>query len=566
MAPSRLHESACQPQSALLKRESARFGSLRWSPGLPQRVGFLALLFAAELLAVTTWLDTANLSRAGLIGLIGDYGASVLRFLVTFAAILTTLGYIRAKSALRRISDLELREHPVGWTFLAGHLGVMAGFAALSARLFWSNPHGFRADCMAAIWLAAGILGIALPVFAVFPPKLCFRLVSSTGYVWVPSAIAGILACLAGGFANILWKPAVAVTFRLVKGLLSLCTSHVIAYPATATIGTSTFSVTIAPQCSGFEGAGLMLVFGMVWLWLFRRDFRFPQALLLLPAGVTILWILNAVRIAVLILIGNAGAPGVALGGFHSQAGWMAFNVVALSLSLAAPHVPWVTGRAPRPQSTEASGENPAAAYLVPFLMILAAGMISRATAAGFEWLYPLRFLAASSALWFFRRKYADLHWGFGWLAPAIGVVVFAIWMASDRAAGAHPDNGIASGLAGLLPFGRTIWLAVRTLAAVITVPIAEELAFRGFLIRRLIRSDFESLSSRRFTTFAVLVSSVAFGLLHGGQWLAATGAGLLYAAVFLRRGRIGDAVIAHATTNALIAAVVLTRGQWYLW
>jgi len=35
---------------------------------------------------------------------------------------------------------------------------------------------------------------------------------------------------------------------------------------------------------------------------------------------------------------------------------------------------------------------------------------------------------------------------------------------------------------------------------------------------------------------------------------------------VMLRRGRIGDAVVAHATTNALIAATVLIAGKWGLW
>lgn len=33
-----------------------------------------------------------------------------------------------------------------------------------------------------------------------------------------------------------------------------------------------------------------------------------------------------------------------------------------------------------------------------------------------------------------------------------------------------------------------------------------------------------------------------------------------------LRRGRIGDAVLAHATTNALLAAYVLVFHQWQLW
>ena len=103
-------------------------------------------------------------------------------------------------------------------------------------------------------------------------------------------------------------------------------------------------------------------------------------------------------------------------------------------------------------------------------------------------------------------------------------------------------------------------------LAAVVTVPIAEELAFRGFLIRRLMAADFVALDIRSFSYLAVLISSVAFGLLHGDRWIAGTVAGLLYAVVFLRRGSIGDAVVAHATTNALIAAMVLIGGKWYLW
>jgi membrane protease YdiL (CAAX protease family) len=53
--------------------------------------------------------------------------------------------------------------------------------------------------------------------------------------------------------------------------------------------------------------------------------------------------------------------------------------------------------------------------------------------------------------------------------------------------------------------------------------------------------------------------------LLHG-RWLAGTVAGLLFAAALYRRGRLMDAVVAHATANALITAYVLTTGQWSIW
>ncbi len=114
--------------------------------------------------------------------------------------------------------------------------------------------------------------------------------------------------------------------------------------------------------------------------------------------------------------------------------------------------------------------------------------------------------------------------------------------------------------------FARTVWVVFRALAAVLTVPVVEELAFRGFLIRRLMANDFESLDPRSFTWFAVLASSLIFGLLHGDRWVAGSLAGLIYAGVMLRRGSIGDAVVAHATTNALIAFSVLAGGKWNLW
>ena len=108
-------------------------------------------------------------------------------------------------------------------------------------------------------------------------------------------------------------------------------------------------------------------------------------------------------------------------------------------------------------------------------------------------------------------------------------------------------------------------WLAFRIAGSVIVVPLAEELAFRGFLVRRLISSDFIAVSPGRFTWPSFLISSVLFGALHG-RWLAGTLAGLLYGLALYRRRELSDSVVAHATTNALIAAHVVTTGDWLLW
>jgi membrane protease YdiL (CAAX protease family) len=64
-------------------------------------------------------------------------------------------------------------------------------------------------------------------------------------------------------------------------------------------------------------------------------------------------------------------------------------------------------------------------------------------------------------------------------------------------------------------------------------------LAFRGFLIRRLISADFESLRLQEFTYVSVAFSPVAFGVMHGDRSLPGTIMGMLYAAALIRRGRM---------------------------
>ncbi len=504
------------------------------------------------------------------------WGAWILRGLVAFAGFYVTFGYLKGKITWQRIGAKPL-ETPVSWRFLAGHSGAMLLFAAFSARLFGGNYSTGATDALAAGWLACGTLAIAFAALAFLPAKLCIEVMRSTGNLWIFALAAAAGACLLGYWGRLLWEPTMRTTFDLVRWLLRPFLSSVVSNPATMAIGSAGFTVEIAPECSGYEGVCLMLVFGTGWLWMFRRECRFPRALLLLPAGVAAVWLLNAVRIAALILIGSSGAPVIAAGGFHSQAGWIAFTMAALGFIFAAQRLPWVMVRAPEASSVQ----NPTAAYLMPFLASLAAAMIARAFSEGCERLYPLRFFAAAAVLWFFRKKYTagrseprplgsdltQLDWRFGWVAAVAGVAGFAVWLAMERPAPyAHLDNGIDSGLKALPQSARIIWLVIRTLAAVVTVPIAEELAFRGFMLRRLMSPDFESVGFREFGWFALLISSVAFGLMHGDRWVAGTVAGVLYALALRWRGRIGDAVVAHATTNALLAVWVLARGDWYLW
>ena len=562
MTTSSASEPACESARAVppLHSKPAAIVSL----GLSPRFALFSLLFAAEGIPISHLVHKA-------------WGAgTLLQIAVVFLPLLLAISYVKSKATFQQVSA-ELKIVPLRWSLLAAHAAALLAFLGLSFAQTGNNSvlSGFTGT---ALWYTTGLLTLGFAGCAFLPPRAALRLVGHTRWAWLYALAAAVIAqrlivysTLWNGVVwnpaiDLSWKPATDLTFGMVNLLLRMILPNVIAERATMTIGTPGFNVEITPWCAGFEGTVLMLVFGAAWLGFFRREYRFPQALLLVPAGMAVMWVSNAVRITVLVLIGVWGAPSVAIGGFHSQAGWIAFTCVALSFAVFSRRLAWINNDARTSVRVEAPTRNPAAPYLMPFVVLMAAGMVSTAASSGFEWLYPLRVLAAGITLWYFRSRYSELSWRFGWLSIAAGLAVFGIWLGLDQFSGAHLDSPIGPGLASLSSSGRLTWLAFRIIGAVLTVPMVEELAFRGFLIRRVISPDFDSLSPRRYTYFAVLVSSVAFGLLHGDRWIAGSVAGLIYAAVFLRRGRIGDAVVAHALTNALLAAWVLWSGRWYLW
>jgi CAAX prenyl protease-like protein len=111
-------------------------------------------------------------------------------------------------------------------------------------------------------------------------------------------------------------------------------------------------------------------------------------------------------------------------------------------------------------------------------------------------------------------------------------------------------------------PWGHPAWLSLRFLGASAVVPLAEELAFRGYLQRRLISSSWSGVPLGRFTMLSFLGTALAFGALHP-NWIAGTLAGGSFALATYASGRIADAVVAHATTNLLLCGWALMSGSW---
>jgi exosortase E/protease (VPEID-CTERM system) len=517
-------------------------------------IGFLAI----ETLLISGLIQDPSLDElAGAARLVHQVQHWAFRFLIAYAASFAILLYLRGAENLAAVSA-TIEDAPTnGWWLVVQGL-LLIPFALLSTMLYRGGAPFWL---LATAWHALG-LAAALALFAALAPLgSWFKAVRQTGVLPLFSLIPAAGAMLVFKASQWLWGPAAALTFRLVNLMARPFASSLIVDPATLTLITPQFSVQVTEICSGLEGVGLMLVFCTAWLWYFRREYRFPRALIVLPLAVLVIFLLNAARIATILLIGAAGHQGVAAVGFHSQAGWIAFNAAAFGVAFAAKHSPWLNRAAPR---AEPIAHDATAAYLLPLLAILAAGMIAHAVSTGFELLYPLRLLWAVIILFAFRSSYRSLDWRFTWRGVAVGAAVFAVWTGFARFLTA--PSPIPPDLADLSARARTIWIACRVAAAIVTVPIAEELAYRGFLLRRIVTADFAALSFKDVPWWAIAVSAAVFGVTHGSFWLPGAVAGAAYAVVAVLTGKIGESVAAHATTNSLIAMQVLLFGHWQLW
>jgi exosortase E/protease (VPEID-CTERM system) len=529
--------------------------------GLAARVAILGAAFFLEKILLNEFVDFDRAQAAqGLGAALRNAQHWGFRFLVALTAAVALFAYVRGGERLKA-ADAAIGSSTVRVRWIFVHFLLVACLIPLSYFLYRDDAGlPFAADVM--LWIAIGGAAAASALVAMAPWRLWRRAASALGNIWWYAVIAALLSASAMHLSQRLWGPTATLTFNLVRQVLLPVLPMLSADPATRILKTDRFAVEVSEICSGLEGVGLMLAFSGAWLFYFRREYTFPRALVLIPAGVAAIFGLNVLRIAALILIGDAGFPDVAVYGFHSQAGWIAFIAVACGLVLLSRHSAWLNRTVIF--ATSEITENPTAAYLMPLLAILAAGALSRATSGGFEFFYSLRLIVALAVLTRYRHKLATIDWGWSWRGPAVGLVIFGIWVV-----GAHfvvPVASIPGQLAAMSPAWRGIWVAGRVVTAVVIVPVAEELAYRGFLMRRLSSADFESVPFRSVGWLPLTVTAVIFGLAHGALWIPGIAAGFAYGLIVVRRGRLGESVAAHVTTNALIAAGVLAAGQWQLW
>jgi exosortase E/protease (VPEID-CTERM system) len=530
---------------------------------LTRAIGLGGLL-VGELVVLAWHFESAPLKQSSyrFVAFLGEEG--VLPLGVAIAAATALLASAGNRSALRAAAEQiggRRAWAPLALTQVAAFLLFYHATALVLARTGSGAP---VTPAIVASWLSAGGLMLGLWVLTLLPWRAVRTLVRPLGLLVLAGTGIGFVAWAVSFETRELWWPLGYATARLVRGFFNLLGVEQVTGLGELTLGTPQFAVEVSPACSGYQGIGLILVFTSTYLWVCRRTLRFPRAFLLLAVGTALMFFANAVRIAALVAIGSWLSPEVAVGGFHSAAGALLFSAIALGMVYAAERSSFLSVTDSRKREVMVS---PTAAHLVPLLAVVGTAMVTGAlTADGFDALYPLRVVAAGAALWLYRQHYRELRWTWSWFAVGTGLAMFGAWVLLGRgASGGEAADGFERALVALPPSWAAVWLGWRILGAVVTVPLAEELAFRGYLLRRLVAHDFQAVSARRFSWVGLLVSSLAFGALHG-RLLAGTLAGMCYALAYRRRGELADAVVAHAATNAALAVWVMTVGSWSDW
>lgn len=409
-------------------------------------------------------------------------------------------------------------------------LAVGAMFTTLGGMFLLLPPRGMWR------WLRQGGLGLAaVMLVALFIPDLADALVP----LWW--SMTGLLVA----------------TFYGVAVLLSVLGHHVVLDPSVSTIGTEGFFVEMAGTCSGIEGFALTTGFFAIYAILMRDTLRQRRFwLIVFPLALLVSWLFNLIRIAALILIGAYVSPDLAVNGFHSFAGWLFFTVLALGVLWVVQALPSLH-RDAEEQAYETTDlppltEDQSAAQIAPFIMFMLSGLLAHTFWQNPELGYPLQVGLMGMVLWVFRAPILALEWRLDPVALLAGAGVGVVWVITA------PEGGGLMGLATLGPVAMLFWVLCRLMGTILLVPVIEEAFFRGYLLRWLGGDKLWQ------SVLAVVVSSLAFALLHG-RIVEAGLAGVVFALVMLRKGRLADAILAHVIANAVVAAVALISGDWSL-
>lgn len=183
-------------------------------------------------------------------------------------------------------------------------------------------------------------------------------------------------------------------------------------------------------------------------------------------------------------------------------------------------------------------------------------------------WVYPLQTLACGAWLWHVRH---DIPWDWAWKPCLLGILAgtigIALWLVPYFAGWVPHEGGFEP--ERILGHGASCTqYALRFARAALVVPFAEELFWRGFLMRWCINRDFpQNVPLGQHSWAAYGVTTLLFMLAHSpSDYAGAVLYGTLAYLLTIRTKRLTPAIAMHITANFIMGLCALHFNLPQLW
>src|SRR5215471_12946829 len=219
------------------------------------------------------------------------------------------------------------------------------------------------------------------------------------------------------------------------------------------------------------------------------------------------------------------------------------------------------------------SQKRATAAFVLPFLLFVGMMALEKTLGLPAAYFYPIRFAVVLVAICTISRPYLSFRPTSPLASIAVGILVFLIWVAPDHLFGYRHhwlfENSMTGSAVSSLPGdlkGNVAFLVLRCVSSFALIPVLEELFWRGWLMRWIIDHEFLNVPLGTYRAISFWAVAALFASEHGPYWEVGLAAGAIYNWWLVRTRSLGDCILAHGVTNALLCAWILATGQWHYW
>ena len=190
--------------------------------------------------------------------------------------------------------------------------------------------------------------------------------------------------------------------------------------------GTAQFEVVVGTSCAGYEGMTLIIILLTFYIYIQHENLKIARSMMLIPIAAFMMFLLNGLRIFVLVAIGHYWSPEVAINGFHTVGGWLNLLVVFILSLLLMNYMPFFHKDFVKTKTSFNWGDT---ALLLPLMSLIATSLLTKSISPDFAWLYPVHILVAAFVIYVFRVPFLAFLRKPSTTSVLIGVAVFALWI-----------------------------------------------------------------------------------------------------------------------------------------